>query len=49
MMASYSYIFETRIFCTSNHMFERQIWDKFQKINEINFPPNFTNKHVIPG
>ena len=34
--------------CTSNHMFKREIWDKFtkfsffilkfQKINEVNFP-----------
>ena len=48
------------IICTSNHMFKREIWDKFnnftflkfQKIskNELGkFSPNFTNKHVIPG
>ena len=24
--------------CTSNHMFKREIWDKCQKMNEINFP-----------
>ena len=24
--------------CTSNHMFKREIWDKFQKINKVNFP-----------
>ena len=23
---------------TSNHMFKREIWDKFQKMNEVNFP-----------
>ena len=45
------------LFSTSNH--KRKIWDKFNKCNERyfkmseiergNFPPNFTNKHVIPG
>ena len=23
---------------TSNHMFKREIWDKFQKLNDVNFP-----------
>ena len=35
--------------CTSNHMFKRENWDKFRKMNEVKFSPNFTNKHVIPG
>ena len=26
------------IICTSNHIFKREIWDKFQKVNEVNFP-----------
>ena len=36
------------LICTSNHMFKREIWDKFteftfltskcQKMNEVNFP-----------
>ena len=31
-------------------MFKREIWDKFQKMNEVNFPQiYFTKKHVIPG
>ena len=41
-------------------MFKREIWNKlteftfleiskFQKMNEVNFFQNFTNKHVIPG
>ena len=38
---------------TSNHMFKREIWDKFTEFTEKNergkFSPNFTNKHVIPG
>ena len=25
-------------FSTSNHMFKRDIWDKFQNMNEVNFP-----------
>ena len=24
--------------CTSNHMFKRENWDKFRKMNEVNFP-----------
>ena len=44
---------------TSNHMFKKEIWDKFPELNEGNFkieineggkfPPNFTNKHGILG
>ena len=34
---------------TSNHMFTREIWDKFTEFTFLKFSPNFTNKHVIPG
>ena len=38
----------------SNHMFKREIWDKFTELKisknkRGKFSPNFTNKHVIPG
>ena len=41
-------------FYTSNHMFKREIWDKFtefkiSKNKRGKFSPNFMNKHVIPG
>ena len=33
---------------TSNHMFIREIRDKFTE-STCDFSPNFTNKHVVPG
>ena len=35
--------------CTSDHMFKRENWDKFRKMNKVKFSPNFMNKYVIPG
>ena len=27
----------TTLICTSNHMFKKEIWNKFQKMSEVNF------------
>ena len=32
---------------TSNHMFKREIWDKFNEFSFLESPES--NKHVIPG
>ena len=36
------------VISTSNHMLKREIWDKFQNINEVNFP-KISRVNVIPG
>ena len=28
----------SNVISTRNHMFKREIWDKLQKMNEVNFP-----------
>ena len=33
-----NYFFIPRMIITSNHMFKREIWAKFQKMNEVKFP-----------
>ena len=33
-----NYFFIPKMITTSNDMFKREIWDKFQKMNEVKFP-----------